>query len=282
MAAMVGQAVRSKGAATAKGARRKGVSAALRMPLYHQIYLILHQKIIGGEFAYDERISSELELVADYEVSRITARRALDELAAEGLVVRQRGRGTRVRFRRPNQALDSSIEGLLENLLAMGLKTSVTLINFEYVAAGYEVARALQCELGDIVQRAVRVRHLEAGPFSYLVTCVPQDIGGNYDANDLASQPLLQLLEKSGVVVDGARQSISAVLADADVAAHLDVGIGTALLELRRVVLDRDGRPVEYIRALYRPDRYQYNMVLSRVQGGDTRIWSPKDNAGRS
>ncbi|MDP6927494.1 MAG: GntR family transcriptional regulator, partial [Rhodospirillales bacterium] len=74
------------------------MSASLRMPLYHQIYLILRQKLLSGEFAYDDRIPSEQELVEEYEVSRITARRALDELAAEGLVVRQRGRGTRARF----------------------------------------------------------------------------------------------------------------------------------------------------------------------------------------
>lgn len=253
---------------------RKIVSASLRVPLYHQIYLILRQKILGGDYGYDDRIPSELDLVDEYSVSRITARRALDELAKEGLVKRERGKGTRVQFRLPTQPLESSVEGLLENLLAMGLDSSVNLIDFEYVAANDEVAKALDCPHGTIVQRAVRVRSFETGPFSHLVTYVPQNIGRNYDANDLASRPLLQLLERSGVVVDGARQTISAALADADVAALLETEVGAALLEIRRIVVDGEGRPVEYIRGLYRPDRYQYNMVLSRIQGEDINTWS--------
>ena len=127
------------------GAEHKNVSASLRMPLYHQIYLILRQKVLSGEFGFDERIPSEQELVDEYNVSRITARRALDELAAEGLVVRQRGKGTRVSFRPPTQPLESSVVGLLENLLAMGLETEVSLIEFEYVTANDDVAKALEC-----------------------------------------------------------------------------------------------------------------------------------------
>jgi GntR family transcriptional regulator len=158
----------------------------------------------------------------------------------------------------------------------MGLETDVKLIDFEYVSANDEVAKALNCDQGTIVQRAVRVRSFDTGPFSYLVTYVPQDIGSNYDSNDLATQPLLQLLERSGVVVEGAQQRITATLADADVADLLETEVGIALLEIRRIVTDSDGRPVEYIRGLYRPDRYQYNMVLSRVQGQgeDSNTWS--------
>ncbi len=258
-----------------RGGERKRVSDSLRMPLYHQIYLVLRQQILSGAYDYDDLVPSELELVEEYDVSRVTARRALDELAEEGLVKRERGKGTRVQFRRPSMPLESSVEGLLENLLAMGLETGVRLIDFEYVSANDEVANALDCPLGTIVQRAVRVRSFDSGPFSYLVTYVPQDIGRNYDANDLASQPLLQLLERSGVVVEGAQQRISATLADADVAEFLETEVGAALLEIRRIVSDEDGRPIEFIRALYRPDRYQYQMVLSRVRGKDMNTWSP-------
>lgn len=276
---MVGQAKKVAAAGADQKAEHKNVSASLRMPLYHQIYLILRQQILGGEFTYDERIPSEQELVDEYDVSRITARRALDELAAEGLVIRQRGKGTRTRYRPPTQPLELSVEGLLENLLAMGLETDVSLIEFEYVTANEYVSKALEINTGDVVQRAVRVRSLENGPFSYLVTYVPQDIGIQYDADDLASNPLLQLLERGGVVVDGAKQVISATLADADIAAHLETEVGAALLEIRRVVTDTDGRPVEYIRAAYRPDRYQYHMILSRVQTDGLNTWSSQDRS---
>jgi len=259
--------------ALAGSAAQPRVSGALRTPLYHQIYLILRQKIVDGIYPFDGRLPGEQDLVEIYGVSRITAKRALDELAAEGLVVRERGRGTRVRYRAPTAPLRSSVEGLLENLLAMGLETEVKLIEFDYVAASEPVAVALECGPGDLVQRALRVRMIDGQPFSHLTTYVPEDIGRQFDAADLSETALLALLERSGVEVSSATQTITATLADASAATHLEVDIGAALLMVSRIVRDPSGRPIEYITALYRPDRYQYRMVLSRVHGKDRNVW---------
>ena len=110
----------------------QGASGALRMPLYHQIFLILRQQIMDGLHEYDALIQGEQELAETYDVSRITAKRALDELAAEGLVVRERGRGTRVRYKPKARAYQASMDGLLENLIAMGLETEVKLLSFGF------------------------------------------------------------------------------------------------------------------------------------------------------
>ena len=72
------------------------VDDQLRTPLYHQIYLVLRDKIVDGVFGANDIVPGEQEVVRQFGVSRITAKRALDELAASGLVVRERGRGTRV------------------------------------------------------------------------------------------------------------------------------------------------------------------------------------------
>jgi len=252
-----------------------GVDAASPTPLYHQIYLILRDEILSGERPRGALLPGEKDLIEIFAVSRITAKRALNELAAAGLVVRERGRGTRVRYEGPTPPIRSSVEGLLENLLAMGLKTEVRLLEFDYVPATEEVARALHCEVRTPVQHAVRVRSLEGAPLSHLTTYVPEDIGRSFDARDLARTPLLALLERCGVVVTSAEQTIAATLADSRVASLLGVAVGSALLRIRRVVHDQAGRPVEYITGLYRPDRYQYRMALSRVEGGERKIWSP-------
>jgi len=259
--------------ALAAAAAQPRVSGALRTPLYHQIYLILRQKIVDGIYPFDGRLPGEQDLVEIYGVSRITAKRALDELAAEGLVVRERGRGTRVRYRAPAAPLRSSVEGLLENLLAMGLETEVKLVEFDYVAASEPVAVALECGPGELVQRALRVRMIDGQPFSHLTTYVPEDIGRQFDAADLSETALLALLERSGVEVSSATQTITATLADASAATHLEVDIGAALLMVSRIVRDQSGRPIEFITALYRPDRYQYRMILSRVHGKDRNVW---------
>lgn len=254
-------------------APNNAVDPRLPTPLYHQIYLIVREQIADGSIGSDTNVPGEQELTRLYGVSRITAKRALDELAAEGLVVRERGRGTRVRSAPATPPFRASIEGLLENLLVMGLKTKVVLLEFGYSGAPAEAAAALGSAIGQTVQRAVRIRHIDGAPFSHLTTFVPEAIGRTYSRRDLASQPLLSLFERSGVRVSRADQVITAKLADAQFARHLDVAVGSALLKITRIVRDQHGRPVEFITGLYRPDRYQYAMSLSRVQDRSQPLW---------
>lgn len=258
-------------------AKRGGAAAVderLPTPLYHQIFLILRGQITEGRLAPGALLPGEEELARQFNVSRITARRAVAELAAEGLVTRGRGRGTHVTSRSEPPPIRGGVEGLLENLLAMGLKTQVSLIEFGYEPAAPDVAAALQIAAGEEVQRAVRVRSLAVGPFSYLTTYVPADVGRKFSRRELAHEPLLALLERSGVVIGGADQTIAATLADTRVAPLLETVVGAPLIRLTRVVHDVAGRPVEYIVGLYRPDRYQFRMSLDRVQGEDSNTWS--------
>jgi len=270
-------------------AKRSGaavIDERLPTPLYHQIFLILRGQIMEGRLVPGALLAGEEELARQFNVSRITARRALAELAAEGLVTRGRGRGTHVTPRNEPPPIRAGVEGLLENLLAMGLKTQVSLIEFGYEAAAPDVAAALQVAPGEEVQRAVRVRSLAAGPFSYLTTYVPADVGRKFSRRELANEPLLALLERSGVVIGGADQTITATLADTRVAPLLETVVGAPLIRLSRTVHDVAGRPVEYIVGLYRPDRYQFRMSLDRVKGEDSNTWSacvaPAAGAGKT
>ncbi len=251
----------------------------LRTPLYHQIYLILKAQITDGIYGPDARLPSEQDLTERFGVSRITAKRAMDELAAEGLVVRERARGTRVIYQPPTAPISSSVEGLLENLIAMGLETKARLLEFEYLPASDAIAQALQLEAGEEVQRAVRVRYIDDAPFSHLTTYVPAGIGRQFNAEELSSLSLLSLLERCGVKVESAEQTISATLADAVIAQHLQVDVGSALMKITRVVRDQTGAPVEFITALYRPDRYQYRMALHRVRGESQNRWAARDGS---
>lgn len=247
---------------------------ATRLPLYHQIYVILRNRIYSGDLGRDALVPGEMDLAGEFGVSRITAKRALDELASAGLVVRERGRGTRVVRRAPPPAVTSSIEGWLENASLMGIATDASVLEFSYDPANEDIAAALGVPQGTEVQRAVRVRSLDGRPMSYLVTYVPSDIGRHYDREDLNRKPLLHLLERAGVDVASARQTISATVADADVASALCVHAGTPLIEVRRVVRAGSGRAVEYIRVLYRPDVYRFEMTMQRVREKDGMRWT--------
>lgn len=253
----------------------------LPLPKYHQIYLVLREQLDEGRFV--DGVPGEFALMAEFKVARVTIRRALEQLAAEGLISREPGRGTRPlhaaapAFPRSDDSRHAHLHGLLENLVAMGLHTSVKVIDVSTVTASSAVATALQLQPGDAVQKAVRVRSLRAGPLSYITTYVPAGVARRFGRRELARKPILMLLEEAGVKVGRAHQTISARLADAVLAQHLDVSVGAALLAVRRLIYDDAERPVQWLHGFYRPDRYTYEMQLSRVGSIDAKVWVSND-----
>lgn len=249
-------------------------------PLYEQVYAALRDAIYRGGLAEGAAVPSETELVRMMGVSRITVRRAIDELVARGLVVRAQGRNTRVRKNIGAEPITANVEEVLENNLAMGFRTRAQVVEFDAVPAPPDVAAALEVERGAEVQMSVRVRSFETQqPFSHLTTYLPPEVGKHISRQDLNEQPILALLERIGVHVTHADQTISAEAAAPGVAALLHVEAGSALLKIERRVIGDSGRPVQFIRALYRPDLYRYQMRLRRAgkSSSKTRLWRPVD-----
>jgi GntR family transcriptional regulator len=240
-----------------------------------RIYLLLRDRISSGALAVGERLPGEPDLAAGHGVSRVTIRRALDQLVAEKMLERRPGVGTFVCAPASLGSTVLNFSDVFSHLKEMGRSTEVRLLSFGYLVPAAQVAAALGLGPGERAQRAVRVRMIGAAPFSYLTTHVPEQVGETYSEADLASQPLLSLLERSGVVVGRARQSISATLAGPEVAGLLQLEIGAPLLSLTRVVEDEAGRAVEHLHALYRPDRFTFEMQLQRTGALGERRWSP-------
>uniref|UniRef100_UPI003B52B846 GntR family transcriptional regulator n=1 Tax=Roseovarius indicus TaxID=540747 RepID=UPI003B52B846 len=242
-------------------------------PLYHQVFLLLQDRINAGAYADGERFPTENELIAMLNVSRITIRRALQELSSRGLIVRERALGTRVVNPRTVTRLVAGVEGMLENNRRLGRSTTVRLLRFEYVQPPLDVAKLLEVNETDEVQRTERVRSIEDIPFSYAVTFVPEQIGRTYSREEIAKEPLLHLLERSGVRVSHARQTISAQAASIPVARALLIGAGAPLLRTVRTVFDESNRPVEHIEVLYRPEYFAYEIELERTGVTRDRQW---------
>lgn len=234
-----------------------------KTPLYHQIFLILRGKILDNTYPPHSLVPNEKQLMAMYDVSRITAKRALNELANADYVVRQRGKGTRVQAQLPDAPLEIPAEDLTESKYQMGLKTEVEVLEFTYVQAPSHVAIHLEGAEGDVVQMAVRIRSYKGRPFAYLVSYVPEAIGNKYTRDDLGETPLFQLIERSGIRLTSARHSVNAVLADPVVAPLLGVDIASPLLSVNELVFDQNDHPVEYVASLYRPDRFNYRVNLA-------------------
>lgn len=241
-----------------------------------RVYLLLRDEILNGAHLDGVALPGELKLAERFAVSRVTIRRALDGLVADGLVERRAGSGTIVRAPRPAPgAVTADFATLMPQVVAMGLSTTARLLAFSYTAPPPSVAQAMGLPPEARVQRAVRVRLIEGAPFSHLTTYVPEAIAQGYSEADLATTPLFRLLERSGVTVERATQTISATLATPDVADALETSVGAALIALTRVVFDAQGRGVEHLTALYRPDRYRLEMTLDRVGEPHARRWEP-------
>lgn len=249
------------------------IDSASPLPLYHKIYMVLREQLGEGVFPADTPMPSENELASQFGVSRITIRRAMERLTRDGLIARHRGRGTFPITPRVTCPLRTDISGLMENLEVMGRNTSVQLLEFSYVHAPAEIAAGLEITPGDEVQKAVRVRRHEGRPVSYLTTHVLAEVGRRFGPSELETTPLLSLLAKSGVEVSAADQTISACMADAATAVQLEVEIGAPLLAVVRVMRDQSDRPVEHIRALYRPDLYEFQMSMSREAENGLMRW---------
>ena len=257
------------------------------LPRYHRVYLQLRQRLQSGEFAPGQPMPGENALAAEYGVSRLTLRRSLEALEAEGLVTRRQGRGTypaepgaQTGLAAPQRSGD--IDSLLAHLAGMGQQTAVRVLAVGRERAPAAVAAALGIAADEAVQKSVRVRSYDGQPFSHLTAYVPAPVADLYRPEDLATTPLLQLLTRHGVQLAGAEQAITAVLADIDTAAALDVQIGSPLLCIRRVVRDAAQRPVEVLHAVYRPDRYEYRMQLSAQSIAGSPVWTPVRTPGLS
>jgi GntR family transcriptional regulator len=246
------------------------------IPLYHRIYVILRERIINGTYKIGQTLPSEAELMVRFGVSRITARRALDELSDEGLVERARGRGTQVSASAAPHfggvPIIAGIEGLMANLSIIGRQTKVQVFEFGYVIAPSLVATEMKLAPDELVQRAVRVRSLEEGPFSLSTTYVLDRIGRTYSQDELSALPLIDLIARSGVTIEHVKQSITAALADDVSGQRLSVKAGSPLLRLRRILYDTHNHPVYYVDIFYRPDRFEYRMTLSRGADNSFRL----------
>jgi GntR family transcriptional regulator len=250
---------------TAKPPRDQLLVKSEWTPLYHQLYVILRAKILNGDYREGDLLPGEFDLVELYGVSRITARRALSEIAKAGLAIRERGRGTRVLYvsdatvmRGPAQSEDVDEQ-----------KTkfiSWEILSFGNVPAPASVSSALTLEPGMPVQEMARVlSYRKRPPYGVVTTYVILDIAGNWTKDDMRAQSLYGKIERSGTVIDQIDECVTACPADRALSGHLNVPVGTPLIKITRTMFAADNKPVEHVVSHYVPERYQYRTSLKRT-----------------
>jgi GntR family transcriptional regulator len=249
------------------------------VPLYYQLATILRENIISGRHVIGDRLPTEAELVKHYAVSRATVRGALQALEEEGLIRREAGRGTFVSGM-PEFTGTLEMDGTLNGLIAMGLATSVRLVELREVTVTAHEAEALGMESGTPAIRAYRVRYYKDDPYCYIINTLPLDIGKKLKKSDWESGSILRHLQTEHHIQLGhADEYVRATLADANLARWLQVRIGAPLLKVDYVIRSADGKPVETPIIFFRSDLHEFTLRLtwSPEGPGTAEGWSLRD-----
>lgn len=242
----------------------KSAPSAAYSPLYQQIKALLLQGLDRGEWKPGEAIPSELELAARFQVSQGTVRKAIDELAADNLLIRRQGKGTfvathheaRVRFRFLRLAPDDG----------KPVASQSRILDVRRMKAPTDVAVLLDLRTSDMVVNLRRVLSFDQVPTIYDDIWLPGSVfkGLTLEAVEQNKGPMYAWFEsKFGVSMVRADEKIGAISATEEAAAVLQVAAGSPLLHVERVSYTYGDRPMELRRGLYLTERFHYRNTLS-------------------
>jgi GntR family transcriptional regulator len=232
-------------------------------PLYLRVETVLASEIADGTLKVGDQLLTEDSLIERFEVSRITVRRAIQNLVSRSLVEIRRGKGTFVAAPKLMQELTEL--GFVEDMHALGRKPTVRVLGKEIVTANKTVAGHLALTKGERVVRIRRVRLADGVPLSFDETFLPLEIGKKIITNNLKVEPIFSLLErKYDVPLIEAEYKLEAVGAEAEVAAALCVRQGSPIFRIERTSYSTGNRPVDYEKLHYRGDLVRFVTRLAR------------------
>jgi GntR family transcriptional regulator len=240
------------------------MTIAQESPLYAHVEAVLASEITDGYLKAGDQLPTEDSLIERFEVSRITVRRAIQNLVSRGLVEIRRGKGTFVAAPKITQEL-TELSGFVEDMHALGRKPTARVIGKDIVTADMMVAGQLALTKGERVVKIRRVRLADGVPLSFDETYLPLELGKKIITNNLKTEPIFSLLErKYDVPLIEAEYKLESVVADPEVAAALRVKQGSPIFLIERTSYSTGGRPVDYEKLYYRGDVVRFVTRLAR------------------
>ncbi|MGM0384457.1 MAG: GntR family transcriptional regulator [Actinomycetota bacterium] len=227
-------------------------------PLHAQIAEPLARRIESGELAAGTRLENEVAMAQRLDVSRPTARRALESLAHRGLIVRRRGAGTRVTPAPLHRAM--SLGSLHDDLAESGREPRTSVLEWRLEQAPPGVARAMDIRVDADVVLVRRLRMVRDDPLAILTNWLPPDIAPT--RAELAEHGLYDLLREREVMPAIGVQQVSARLATEAEARLLGEPAGAALLALQRTAYDSASNVIEFGQHVVRASMYSFSQVV--------------------
>ncbi|MGL4337273.1 MAG: GntR family transcriptional regulator [Turicibacter sp.] len=227
------------------------------LPIYREIAKALKEKIEAGIYLENDPIPSEPELAKLYQVSRMTARQAINELVYEGILYRVKGKGTYVNSKK----YEKSIHGLTsfsEDMIQKGFVPSSKLTGKNVIKASEFIAKQLQIKSGDDVIELKRIRLADEEPMAFEIVYLPVAIIKSIP-DHIGSISLYDYIEKDlGLLIDYSIQEIEAVSVNEEVSEALHVLQTSPCLFITLQSYLKSGQIFEYVESYYRADRYKF------------------------
>jgi GntR family transcriptional regulator len=247
-------------------------------PYYIQVMDTLKEAIEQGDMKPGEQLPGEPELCRLFDVSRTVIRQALKELEYEGLIKREKGRGTFVAEPKIGESLFQELTGFYQDMEAKGHRAGSKVFKQEAVPATAKVAKLLKIKPGTAVVQIDRLRFVQGEPIVLVTAFLPFAPYPKLLEADLENQSLYVFLEREyGVEIMRSHRILEAVPANEYEAELLQAQKGAPLIMLDSVSYLADETPIEYYHALHRGDRSRFEVELVRardeesIAGGTTQ-----------
>lgn len=235
-----------------------------KIPIYKQIETWLSDGIKNGDWESNAMIPSEFEIANLFEVSRMTARHAVDNLVNRGMLYRIKGSGTYV----ADMRFEKQIHGLTsfsEDMVSRGMVPGSRVIDYRVIEADKKIAKKLGLQAGEQVHCIQRVRLADEQPMAIEITYLPLSLFPRIPKSVLTAS-LYDYIEKElGHSIDHSMQYIEATNVSEEEANLLEIEATTPVLLIDLYSYLRNGRPFEYVRSLYRSDRYKFIQPAYRL-----------------
>lgn len=232
-------------------------------PLYLQISQILKNKIVNKEYEYGEYIPSEAELQSIYDVSRITARQAIQELEREGMVVRSRGKGTKVTYLKKIEEYMTTIKSFTDEMKERNIQVATRFAHISIVAADKLVAEIFHMEPGEPIYYLERVRTGDEVPIVAFRTYLSSKLDLSLD-DSVYEGSLYEILAEKDCEPVIVEEKFDCLMPEEQIAKALETDVKQPVLRRTRVSQNAEGDTVEYTIGYYRNDRYSFHIKLQR------------------
>lgn len=236
------------------------------VPLYYQLSEQLRERIESGALAAGDRIPSVQELSALYDISPMTAQKAVAELVRRGLVEVRRGIGTFVAPPKVTFGLQT-LSSFSEDVLSHGMAPHGQLLTQALELPPERVAARLEQAPNEPAVHIARLRYYDDIPAAIEESYLSAHLCPGLEDEDVVSQSLYTLLEsRYRLKLDHATQTVEAVRATAYEAHLLHIPVQSPVALLRGVTYLVDGRPIEVFKAAYRGDRFRFELQTVRLR----------------